>query len=516
LNRRLEHLNESTLKSGLLLYDRAQVTEETQFQFDGWTLHPRSGELLRDGNVQRLPQQPLRVLVELLSHPAEVVTRDRLVQVLWPKGVVDFDNSLNAVVRKLRAVLGDDSETPRYIETLPRIGYRFIAKLQPLGSIAAPVAPLTPAAPAEVPAEIRRVKRRHIAAAAIAVLAGVAALLWWPRTPRLELPMHEAGAVDTEPRRTSNQRAYELYLNGKFHRSRRDISGNSLALQSFEAALKEDPYFVDAWGALSETYTGAGITQQMPVVDAMEKARAAALRAIELDSKSPSGHAALAVIEMNYDLDYAGAEREFQLAKAADESYGRLWHGWGLLRGYQGRVEEAYAYLGRARELEPMTLLYSGSYANLLYHTRRYGEAIEYARSLLASQPRFDGARAVLIHSLIATDDVKGALEQLPLRFQATPVLGEDGLVYAHAGRRADALQQIERLERRAREGFGLSYEIAIIYAALGEKEKGCEALLRSLTDHSQLIGWMKLDPRMDPLRAEPCFAQAQARLLSN
>jgi len=76
-----------------------------------------------------LPQQPLRVLVELLEHPGEVVTRERPVEVLWPKGVVDFDNSLNAVVRKLRMVLGDDSGTPRYIETLPRIGYRFIGKV---------------------------------------------------------------------------------------------------------------------------------------------------------------------------------------------------------------------------------------------------------------------------------------------------------------------------------------------------------------------------------------------------
>src|SRR6187397_3329763 len=106
------------------------MTDTTEIQFDGWTLRTRSGELLRDGNTQRLPQQPLRVLVELLSHPGEVVTRERLVEVLWPKGVVDFDNSLNAVIRKLRSTLGDDSETPRYIETLPRIGYRFVGKME--------------------------------------------------------------------------------------------------------------------------------------------------------------------------------------------------------------------------------------------------------------------------------------------------------------------------------------------------------------------------------------------------
>ena len=107
------------------------MTDATEFHFDGWTLRTRSGELVRDGNTQRLPQQPLRVLIELLAHPGEVVTRERLVQVLWPKGVVDFDNSLNVVVRKLRVALKDDSETPRYIETLPRIGYRFIGTVAP-------------------------------------------------------------------------------------------------------------------------------------------------------------------------------------------------------------------------------------------------------------------------------------------------------------------------------------------------------------------------------------------------
>ena len=485
------------------------MTDATEIQFDGWTLRTRSGELIREGIVQRLPQQPLRVLVELLEHPGEVVTRERLVEVLWPKGVVDFDNSLNAVIRKLRAFLKDDSETPRYIETLPRIGYRFVGKI---GAAAVPTA----GPPAAAPAELRRVRRRHIVAVTLAILAGVAGLVWWSRAPEPEsfLALHDAGAHDAEPRRTTNQRAYEFYLNGKFHRSRRDIHGTPLAIQSFEAALKEDPYFADAWAALADTYTGAGITQQIPIVEALERARSAALRAIEIDPKGVSGHASLAVIKMNYDLDYANAEKEFLLARAADASYARSWHAFGMLRAYQGRVDDAFAYIGRARELEPTLLLYSGTYANLLYHTRRYGEAAEQARALLASQPRFDGARAVLIRSLVATGDIKGALEQLPLRFHPEPVLSEDGLVYAHAGRRDEALQQIERLERRAREGYGMGYEIAVIYAALGEKEKGCAALLRSLTDHSQLIGWMKLDPRLDELRREPCFAEAQKKLL--
>jgi tetratricopeptide (TPR) repeat protein len=430
-----------------------------------------------------------------------------MVEVLWPKGVVDFDNSLNAVVRKLRVVLGDDSETPRYIETLPRIGYRFVGKIDSPATAVADT-------PVTAPTGIRRVKRRHVAAVALAIVAGVAALLWWPRTPQSELFLQEPGAIDTEPRRTSNQRAYELYLNGKFHRSRRDIAASSLAIQSFEAALKEDPYFVDAWAALSGTYIGAGINQHMPVVEAMEKGRAAALHALELDPKNASGLAELAVIAMNYDLDYAQAEKYFSAARDSDSSVARMWHGFGLLRAYQGRAEEAFTYFGRARELESTQLLYTGSYGNLLYHTRRFREAIDHARALLASQPRFDAARMLLIRALVASGDAKAALDQLPLRFFEVPYTSEDGLVYAHTGRRREALQQIERLERRAKEGYGMGYEIAVIYAALGEKEKGCAALLRSLTDHSQWIGWMKLDPRMDPLRDQSCFAEAQAKLL--
>jgi DNA-binding winged helix-turn-helix (wHTH) protein/tetratricopeptide (TPR) repeat protein len=484
------------------------VADATEFHFDGWTLKTRSGELVRDGNVQRLPQQPLRVLAELLTHPGDVVTRERLVEVLWPKGIVDFDNSLNAVVRKLRAVLGDDSETPRYIETLPRIGYRFVGKMDSPVELTAPAAGVPPAI-------ARRVHRRHVVAVALAAIAGIAALIWWPRTPRHpELFLEEAGAHDTEPRRTSSRRAYELYLEGKFHRSRRDIPASGIAIQSFEAALKEDPYFVDAWAALAGTYVGAGINQHMPVVEAMEKGRSAALRALELDPKNPTGLAELAVIEMNYDLDYAQAEKHFLESSQIDASNARMWHGFGLLRAYQGRVDEAFTYFGRARELESTQLLYTGSYGNLLYHTRRYAQAIEHARSLLASQPRFDGVRVMLIRALVASGDLKGALEQLPLRFSEVPFTSEDGLVYAHAGRRDDALAQIERLKRRAQGGFGMSYEIAVIYAALGDKENGCAALLKSLTDHSQWVGWMKLDPRMDPLRGEPCFAEAQRELL--
>jgi DNA-binding winged helix-turn-helix (wHTH) protein/TolB-like protein len=109
--------------------------------FDGWVLRMDLGELAKDGRKIRLQDQPLQILDELLSHPGELVTREQLIARLWPKGVVDFDTGLNSAVRKLRVALHDEAETPRYIETVPRKGYRFIGTIDPPVKAPAPTAP---------------------------------------------------------------------------------------------------------------------------------------------------------------------------------------------------------------------------------------------------------------------------------------------------------------------------------------------------------------------------------------
>src|SRR5689334_21393168 len=117
--------------------------EKREIRFDGWYVDFASGEISKDGRTQRLQDQPLQILDELTRAPGEVVTRETLIARLWPKGVVEFDTGLNTAVRKLRSALGDDADTPRYIETLPRKGYRFVAQLTPAP---APAPAVTPAA----------------------------------------------------------------------------------------------------------------------------------------------------------------------------------------------------------------------------------------------------------------------------------------------------------------------------------------------------------------------------------
>ena len=108
----------------------------------------------------------------------------------------------------------------------------------------------------------------------------------------------------------------------------------------------------------------------------------------------------------------------------------------------------------------------------MLYSARRYDEAIEFLKPLVAANPNFDHARSVLAWALIATGDLAGAEEQL--RLVAEPGINQSnmGFLYAKLGRRDDALREIERLEMRAREGYGVAYDQTIIYAALGELDR--------------------------------------------
>ena len=121
--------------------------DKREVRFDGWLVDFESGEISKSGTTHRLQDQPLQILEELVKRPGELVTREQLIARLWPTGVVEFDTGLNSAMRKLRIALGDDAETPRYIETLPRKGYRFVARLDQAPQPAA--IPSLPAHPAQ-------------------------------------------------------------------------------------------------------------------------------------------------------------------------------------------------------------------------------------------------------------------------------------------------------------------------------------------------------------------------------
>jgi DNA-binding winged helix-turn-helix (wHTH) protein/tetratricopeptide (TPR) repeat protein len=461
-----------------------------QMEFDGWTVDRISGEISRGDRAARLPQQPLRILIELFDHAGAVVARDQLVKALWPAGIVDFDNGLNVAMRKLRVALEDVGDTPRYIETLPRVGYRFIAK--------------PGASPASLPStELRRLPSRArvaLALALLAVSAGVG-LSWWLWTGR------------DSSRHIPSERAQELYLDGLQLRSRRDIDTTHESIAKFAAALQEDPKYPEAWAAYGTAISIGVIRQKLTHAEGIPKARAAAARAIELAPDEPLGHVLLGQILMDHDKDFAGAKRELDRAMQLNDHESLVWHHLAMWHGQLGHVEDAFTAIRRARELEPTRPIYTANYSLLLYETRRYDEAIGIARQVVQLNTSFDQARSVLARALMATGDLPGALEQARVNGDSGPNQGDLGMVYAKLGRREDALRELERLDERARRGFAVSYEQAQVHATLGEIAQACAALTHAVTDHSLLVNWMRLEPRLDPLRGSQCFADAERKL---
>jgi DNA-binding winged helix-turn-helix (wHTH) protein/tetratricopeptide (TPR) repeat protein len=458
-------------------------------EFDGWKVDRVSGEISRGDHAARLPQQPLRILIELFDHAGAVVSRDQLVKALWPAGIVDFDNGLNVAMRKLRVALDDVADTPRYIETLPRVGYRFISR--PAGTAAS-----------VPPTHVRRLPpaRTALAIALIALAAGVG-LSWWLWSGR-----------DTS-RHIPSERAQELYLDGLQLRSRRDIDATNDSIAKFAAALKEDPNYSEAWAAYGTAISIAVIRQKLTPAEGIPKARSAAMRAIELAPGEALGYVLMGQILMDHDKDFAGAKRQLDRAMQLDDHESLVWHHLAMWYGQLGRVEEAFTAIRRARELEPTRPIYTANYSLLLYETRRYDEAMAMAKQVIERNTKFDQARSVLARTLMATGDLAGALEQAQANGDIGPNQGDLGMVYAKLGMRDDALRELARLDERARRGFAVAYEQAQIYATLGDITKGCAALTRAVTDHSLLVNWMRLEPRLDPLRGSQCYADAERKL---
>src|SRR6185369_9641745 len=116
-----------------------------KFRFSVFEADAATGELRKHGMRLRLADQPFSVLVALLERPGELVSREELVKRLWPDGTfVDYDHSLNTAVNRLRETLGDSAETPRFIETLPRRGYRFVGSVERIGDEPPPENVLAP------------------------------------------------------------------------------------------------------------------------------------------------------------------------------------------------------------------------------------------------------------------------------------------------------------------------------------------------------------------------------------
>jgi DNA-binding winged helix-turn-helix (wHTH) protein/Tfp pilus assembly protein PilF len=495
-----------------------ETHENARTRFGEFEVDRPACALFRSGQRVPLQIQPFRVLEALLDSAGQVVTRESLYAKLWPgKVYIDVDRGLNNAVNRLRQALDDSGSTPVFIETLPRIGYRFI---HPLETPAAAVAP-QPEQPAGPAARTNRHRSLPLAMAtlyALAVVALAIAVSWWT-----------GSQDDTSPRSKGDSRpvhapeAQDAYSRAERFLEQRNKESLKLAIEHLQRATELDPTFAEAFALLAAAYAGAGSTtnsQFLTADEALEPALAAAERALQLDPNLAKAHIALArvlnslqpwsrptdlAIEQSYrrglELDPADAESHLQF---------------GNFLAKRGRRGEALAQFRSALELDPLSPSANSRLGQELMGAGRTEEGLELLRRTVELDPFQFNARVRLGWGYLTVGDLDLAEGQFSAADEISPgsrsALSGLGFVAARKGDEKRARELLDGL-LSVTESVEDPFHVAIVYVGLKEREESLKWLDRTVRASRVLHGsppWGLQAPIYDWLRDDPRFGQLQ------
>jgi DNA-binding winged helix-turn-helix (wHTH) protein/tetratricopeptide (TPR) repeat protein len=452
------------------------------FELDG-----RSGDLRKHGLRIRLADQPRTVLALLIERQGEIVSREDIRQRLWPADTfVDFDAGLSSTVRKLREALGDSAEHPRFIETVPRRGYRFIATV----SAPAPAA-VAESAPLPVPVTSRWQRTGWTAAALLVALAAVMVL-----------------QIASRPR--VNAEANEAFLKGVAAMGRENVAGFRTAVAYFEQATVSQPDFAMAYARLAHAQLQLVYAGQFAPRDIVPRADAAVRKALALDDTIPLAHRTRAAILHNYFWEWEAGDREIQRALQLDGTSVEAHTQRALALAREGRFEEAIAEAQRARAADALSASAALSFGEILRAAGQFDGAIAEFRHALAINPQMARGEFQLGVTYALMDRWSDAIGALDRAVRITPdnsrFLAYLGFAYAKAGRTAEARAILEDLKVRSREHYVSSFGLALIHDALGERDAAVAALERAYEDHALEFAQWKQYPALRSAAVDPRY----------
>src|SRR5580658_7841941 len=623
-------------------------------RFGVFELNLSAGELRKHGVRVQLQAQPFQVLVMLLDHQGEVVTREDIQKKVWQGDTfVDFDHGLNKAINKIREALGDSAQNPRFVETVARRGYRFLAEVRvaegtPFGS-AEPAATANPSLetgkqlddlahkPALPKHHLRLISWKILISALVAVvlivsvvslkfffsnrgspvirslavlpleslssdasqdyfadgmtdelisdLGQISALRVISRTSvmgykhaRKPLPQiarelkvdavvegtvlrsgdrvritaqlidassdkhlwsesYEGELRDTlglqnqvaraiadqirikvkpqEKAELKNAKvvhpeAYESYLKGRYFWNKRTMEGLKVALAYFNQAIEEDPKYAEAYSGLADTYALSGDWQYsvMTPKEAFPKAKAAAIKALELDSSLGEAHNSLAFCLDGFDWNFDSAGKEFRRAIDLNPGYATAhhWYAWHL--SLLGRFDEAIAEMKKAQNLDPLSLIINSDLAELLVLAHSYDESMQQSRKTIEMDPNFALAHSQLAQAYLQEHRYEEAVAEMQKAVQLSgdspTCIANLARAYVASGKRSEALKLLSDLKKRSNSTYSNAAEIAVIYVSLGDTDQAMSWLERGYEE--RFNPGVLLRPGFDPLRSDSRF----------
>ena len=303
--------------------------------------------------------------------------------------------------------------------------------------------------------------------------------------------------------------AYDLYLKGQYFWNKRTIEGFERAIAYYQQAIAKDPNYARAYAGLANSYSLLTGYSMAPPSEYMPKARAAALRALELDQGLPEAHTALALIVQNYDYDWQTAQKEFRRAIELNPNYATAHHWYAEHLMWQGRFDEALRESERARQLDPLSLIIASDNGAILYYMRQYDLAIERFRAVREMDPNF--SRSGMIRQAYAQKgmfaDALADIEKERRLYGDRPwAWSELAYFYGRNGQQAQARLALAKLEQWNRRQPLDPFPILRAHIGMGNKDQAFAYLEKAYLEHSNALTTLKVDPIYDPLRSDPRF----------
>lgn len=319
-------------------------------------------------------------------------------------------------------------------------------------------------------------------------------------------------------RGTLDHEAHVLYFKGRYFWNKRQTPNLKIAISHFQAAIDRDPSYAEAFAGLADAYAllGTAGSDALPPHEIMPRARAAAQAALKLDPRLAEAHASLGYVASNYDWDWTTAEQEFKRAIDLNPNYAtaRHWYCWYLIM--MGRLDEAEAQITRAQELDPLSPMINTTVGVPLFYARQYDRALARFKRAAEVGPDFWLTHVWLGWTYSETGRYADAIAEFQKEQDLSALrYGGLGYAYARAGDHRAAREVLADALRAAEREYLSSHAIAIIYAALGQKDEAFRWLDRALSERDEELTIIKVDPRLDSLRTDARFAPLVARVMA-
>jgi len=317
--------------------------------------------------------------------------------------------------------------------------------------------------------------------------------------------------------RVVNPEAYESYLKGRYFWNKRTADGLKAALAYFNQAIEENPKYAQAYSGLADTYALLGDWQYavMTPKDAFPKAKAAAIKALELDSTLGEAHNSLAFVQDGFDWDFDSAGKEFQRAIELNPGYATAhhWYAWHL--SLLDRFDEAIAEMKKAQNLDPLSLIINADLAELLVLAHHYDESIAQSRKTIEMDPNFALAHNQLAQAYLQKHMYDEAVVELQKAVQLSgdspTCIANLARAYVASGKRTAAEKLLGDLKKRSNAAYSNAPEIAIVYVSLGDTDQAMNWLEKGYEE--RFNPGVLLRPGFDPLRSDSRFQNLLRRI---